>query len=52
MYPSLYEGFGLPPLEAMAAGIPVIAMPYHPSRKPPATPRSFPTVLPHTIWRR
>lgn len=24
-YPSVYEGFGLPPLEAMAAGIPVIA---------------------------
>jgi glycosyltransferase involved in cell wall biosynthesis len=27
VFPSLYEGFGLPPLEAMASGTPVIAMP-------------------------
>jgi glycosyltransferase involved in cell wall biosynthesis len=25
VYPSLYEGFGIPPLEAMSYGIPVIA---------------------------
>ena len=24
LYPSLYEGFGLPPLEAMAVGTPVL----------------------------
>jgi glycosyltransferase involved in cell wall biosynthesis len=26
-FPSVYEGFGLPPLEAMAAGTPVLALP-------------------------
>ena len=28
VYPSLYEGFGLPPLEAMNVGCPVITTPY------------------------
>lgn len=35
VYPSLYEGFGLPPLEAMACGVPVIT----------SNTSSFPEVL-------
>jgi glycosyltransferase involved in cell wall biosynthesis len=32
-YPSLYEGFGLPPLEAMAAGTPVVVGDYGAARE-------------------
>jgi glycosyltransferase involved in cell wall biosynthesis len=32
-YPSLYEGFGLPPLEAMAAKAPVLAGDYSAARE-------------------
>lgn len=33
VYPSLYEGFGLPPIEAMATGAPVVAGRYGPAEE-------------------
>ncbi len=50
IYPSLYEGFGLPPLEAMACGTPVIASDELPNKAylaeagilvPPGEPQSL-----------
>ncbi len=46
VFPSLYEGFGLPPLEAMAAGTPVIAMRSRRYRKSAGMRCSMRTVCP------
>ncbi len=44
IYPSIYEGFGLPPLEAMACGAPVIA-----SAVPSVTPRVARVISPTDV---
>ncbi|HEU4768087.1 MAG TPA: glycosyltransferase family 1 protein [Pyrinomonadaceae bacterium] len=44
IYPSIYEGFGLPPLEAMACGAPVIA-----SAVPSVTPRVARVISPMDV---
>jgi glycosyltransferase involved in cell wall biosynthesis len=44
VFPSLYEGFGLPPLEAMASGCPVAATAYL-----PANAAGFSTGIPEVV---
>jgi alpha-1,3-rhamnosyl/mannosyltransferase len=47
VYPSLYEGFGLPPLEAMACGVPAITS--NTSSLPEVVGDSALTMAPHDV---
>lgn len=48
VYPSVFEGFGLPPLEAMASGVPVITS--HTSSLPEAVGDAAVMVNPHRVY--
>jgi len=51
VYPSVYEGFGLPPIEAMACGTPVIASDIPVLREVCADVASYASVLCERQWR-